>query len=51
MIPFFANLATCPVELRACGAAHYGARRLSTASHRGLVIAPQFAKPLVACDV
>jgi transposase len=51
VIPFLANLPTCPVELQAYGAAHYGARRLSTAGHRGLVIAPQFAKPLVACDV
>ena len=47
MATFFVNLPPCLIGMRACGSAHYWARKLQAMGHTVRLMAPQFVKPYV----
>ena len=47
MALFFANLTPCLIGMKACGSAHYWARKLLRQGHTVKLMVPQFLKPYV----
>ena len=47
MLPFFAHLLPCRATLKACGSAHYWARKLMALGHTDKLVAPQYVKLFV----
>ncbi len=47
LIPFFEKLRAWTVVMEACGAAHHGARILSSHRHEVKLIAPEAVRPFV----
>jgi transposase len=47
MVAFFAKLPSTVIGMEACGASHYGARKLGQLGHPVKLIAPQHVKPYI----
>lgn len=47
MLQYFAWLEPCKVAMKACGGAHYWARKLVALGFKVMLIAPQYVKPFV----
>jgi hypothetical protein len=47
VLNYYANLPSCLIGMKACGGAHYWARKLQAYGHTVKLMAPQFVKPYV----
>ena len=47
VLDYFANIESCLVRMKACGGAHYWARKLKSFGHTVKIIPTQYVKPYV----